>query len=282
MKTRSSGRSRGGYQFTSRDGLILNLIYELDKPDTSHITKLLFPPAQKIGRFYQTTSAQAIRRLEHLTRDGYIKPERAPIIAGLPYFPFAYSLTIRGYEEVALIRGVDVKTLDRPKKLVSARSAHYPHHKRVLDVLTDAMIAAEMTGIRLSNWKKTRTLREAYQDYQADLYLLLDCAGRPLNLFPEIDLGSETQEQWKERVRSMMAFWKSSFYRENFPDYHNLRFPVITIHDERMHNLMKWSEEAGGTSRLWFSTFSCVTPDTLFTKPIWQIPTVKEPHALTD
>jgi Replication-relaxation len=288
MTTHSSnkGTKKKGYQFTSRDGQMLHFTYELDKPDTSHYTKILFRPTCKPAegqptRAWQTTSAQAIRRLEHLTRDGFLKAERPPLITGMPYLPYAFSLTAKGYEEVAVIRGVAVKELNRPRKLISTRSIHYLHHKRVLDVLTDAMISAELAHIPLIMWKKTRTLREEYQEYQADLYLRVNVGGRLLNLFPEIDLGTETEGQFKERLGAMMRFLKSPYYRTTYPSPDTLRFPVITTSEERMHMLMKWAREAQASSRIWFTTFTRLTPEAVFTELIWIIATVDGQYHLT-
>src|SRR5690242_16624241 len=95
------------FQVTERDLKILDYIYLLEKPDSSHLCKLLFRPSGKNKqgepvehpKKYQTTSAQATRRLEHLEAAKLIQHERPPLISGTANLPYAFSLTARGYEE---------------------------------------------------------------------------------------------------------------------------------------------------------------------------------------
>jgi hypothetical protein len=46
---------------------------------------------------------------------------------------------------------------------------------------------------------------------------------------------------------------------------------TVTTGERRLANLKKITEEAGGKSRFWFTTFEQLTSNTALNQPIWQI-----------
>lgn len=288
MSQSGSGK-KNGYQLTKRDGSILCLLAHLDKLDTSHICKLLFRPDPTTGRKYHTVSAQAIRRLEHLRDAKLIQSERPPLIEGRQGLPFAHSLTPKGYTEAAIIKGVDVQALDRPKTLISTKSMHYFHYKKSMDVLTDALLAAQLSGLSMPYYKTPRTLKEeAAGGYHADCYFAHSFNARLLHLFCETDLASEHVTRWEEKVSAAAASWNSETFRTHYlsPEIAarytsvGLRVLVITTTETRREQLIEATIRAKCGTRFWFTTFERLNPETFFTDPIWTIATREGLHCL--
>jgi hypothetical protein len=80
-------------------------------------------------------------------------------------------------------------------------------------------------------------------------------------------------------VRPGVAYLTSPIYETRFGVAYG-RFLVITSGGKRLENMLRHAKRVKGGEVFYFTTFAAVTPETLFTAPIWNAPGKDKPFAL--
>ena len=104
----------------------------------------------------------------------------------------------------------------------------------------------------------------------------------------EIDRGTVTvsptawqQRGWTQKIRAYLEYYQSGAYEQRFQT-RSFRVLTVTTSEERLRNMRKATEEAGGDARFWFTTFDHVTPEMILTEKIW-FPAVSDiPYSLLE
>lgn len=290
MKTPSSRRpvleraknNKPPFAKTQRDDEILNLIYEFDYADRFHIEKLFFPPDP--SRNTTAPSSQCIRRLEGLFHGGYVDRHRYYCTWKEGSYPIIYQCTARGYEEVANLRGVEVRDLDIPPK-AAITTNKYPHNKRIRDLRAYVLRASAITHIPVVHWIKDRTIRQTHEEdkvlvshngtaltrsWMPDGIFTLQIAGEEWWYPVEIDMANQSLDTWAVKMKTIITHRQRGLYQARYGT-NSQRNLILTTGEERLANLMRVAEDAGAKTRFWFATWDQVTEHTIFTGRIWRL-----------
>lgn len=103
-----------------------------------------------------------------------------------------------------------------------------------------------------------------------DAYFLLNLGDRRAHFFLELDRATMSNKCWKTRVLAYKAHTESGKYQKHYQTQ-SLRILTVTTTPERLANLRKTTEEAGGDMLFWFTTFDQATPDKVLFSPIWSV-----------
>lgn len=166
--------------------------------------------------------------------------------------------------------------------------------------------ACELSGIELREWKPDRVLlRElkgkkvkyagplegAYEKVIIpDGYYIL---AKPIShngrtgvelhrFFVEIDMGTQTLKQrqqtikqpqrtWEHKVKAYLEFLKDNGVCQEMFGTNKVRVLLLTTSEQRMFDLKKVVEDAGGNAMFWLSTFDALTPHTALREPIFHV-----------
>lgn len=272
---------------TQRDDEILNLIYEFDFADRAQIEKVFFPPAP--SRTSHAPSAQCIRRLEGLFHEGYVDRHRYYCSWNEGSYPLIYTCTARGYAEVAGRRDVSLTDLDIPPK-TAITTNKYPHNKRIRDLRVFVMLASRLYGLPLVQWITDRTIRRTHNSDQVpvphngrvlarslepDSIVVLQIAENHWFYPIEIDMGNQSLDTFAIKIKTIIECRQRGIYQARYKTG-SQRNLIVTTSKERLANLKRVTEEAGGKTRFWFTTWDKVNEHTIFTAPIWEIATLPE------
>jgi hypothetical protein len=231
--------------------------------NTVQIIKLMFPPDPSTGRTYQLQSAQGQRRIQSLTKEGLLIPTIPLIEVGKGKDPNVHTVSKKAIET-----GItDGPLIARP----NVRSDFYPHEKGLRDVVTDILRCATLHNIHIPTFKRTGILKNEYEPYKADWYFAIAFDdGNPYHIFLEYDRVEESEVKWKTKLARINTYLDSQEYKDIYK-YHRVRIITVTTGQKHMETMMKWTHEAGGRARFWFTTTSKLTPDTALTMPIWSV-----------
>ena len=142
-------------------------------------------------------------------------------------------------------------------------------------------------GVSLLEWKRDAFLtREKFPDPEDDDRKLIVAPDASFGLslpegatyfFVEVDLGTETLDRFRRKVRAYQEYWRSGRYVER---YDHRYFRVLTIAETpgRLVNLIEVCAEEGARRMFLFTTAPAVTERVL--GPIWFTPDSREPVSL--
>ena len=87
-----------------------------------------------------------------------------------------------------------------------------------------------------------------------DGYLVYHTPGRQLHAFVEADLGTVANKRWATRVQAYVAYRLSGAFRRRY-GASSFRVLTVTTTPRRLSNLLRTTENAGGKSLFWFTTW---------------------------
>jgi hypothetical protein len=308
----SKPRAPRRYRFTpvARDVQILYAIALLGCATAEQIEQLYYTPgfSKKLNKKVTSSSCQG--RLRDLLREGYLRLIERYQLLREGKKPYIYALTDAGASFLARQLGCEV--VDLPWRRTDTRlRADYIEHL----LLTNSFRTVVLRGVTdtpplvLRTWHDDLTLKSTHASDKMritgptgkqqtavlvpDGYFVLGntslyTGGDDEKAFMvEIDRATEpvfsNDEQrasWVRKIRMYLEYFKANgFYQQRYGT-HKGRVLTITTSEQRMNNLIKMTEQAGGMQRFWFTTFDLVTPKTVLFTPIWRMANFNKMGAL--
>ena len=174
----------------------------------------------------------------------------------------------------------------KPKHNTVTQSHFLDHLLATNDVRIAIEIAAKANSMSIKKWLDDRTLhselakdrvtietdsgRQVKQTVIPDSYFFLTDGEFDYHHFLEIDMGTETRKKFARKIKRYLAYYQSGRYEERYLTK-AMRVLTITTSRKRLKNLQAVTKDVGGEHEFWFSTFDDVTPETVFSAPIWQV-----------
>jgi Replication-relaxation len=280
---------------TMRDIAIIEAVYRYRVMTSTQIEALLFPA---------TTSAQARLRLRLLFQNGYLYRDEQLQRPSEGKKPLLYFLDSRGVEELAQLFGCDRTDLDWHKDERTVGPLHLSHLLLSHDIRIAVTHSATTHGFFLVEWKDEKTMRREHRQdpitvtladattYTThvipDGYFCLEALDKRKHRFLEVDratvTGKATSEQnraWDKKIAAYLAWYRSGKYHER---YQTKAMGVLTITtgEERLANLKRITEEAGGKERFWFTCLSRLEGVDILTEPLWSVATSEERRSIIE
>ncbi|MHB1357696.1 MAG: replication-relaxation family protein [Anaerolineae bacterium] len=260
-------------RLTARDIQVLQAVHDYRVLSREQIQRLLFPS--------QNTTNY---RLQRLYQHGFLDRRWRPVEYGQGMGQAIYLSTKRGVNILAQHLTVHPEHLHHQSTSRTARSPFLEHTLQVNDVCIAFALAVQDAGYRIERWIREDELRAAREYVYLsttsgtprqvaiipDAYLVLRFGDRRAHFLLEIDRATETSGRWAHRVQAYLAYIASGQYSRRFGTT-SLRILVITTSRERMANLLRATEEAGGGSVFWFTTLELAQSGDVLTEPIWQV-----------
>jgi Replication-relaxation len=280
-----------------RDDRILADIFEHGALTAEQIAALNFPPNGKFeNRVFPVTdvSSAVYTRLRKLSGYHYLEQRNRPH-TDLGMKGQLHRLSKEGIAVLAAQLGCTVEDLlSSRRQTVPKRDLE--HFILINDVWIALKIAASqhhakiVTWISESEFKKDPLIvpadatltagKSRPQEFVPDGYFHLEIERnqrRTLHRFVEIDRGKETgistnpiYRTWETKVNLYQQYYDLGAYQKRFRTQ-QMAILTITTSEERLANLKRVSENSGGESLFWFTTFDKATSDAILTKPIWQL-----------
>ena len=285
---RSTSPELPSLRLTKRDIQIINACYEYRALSSAQIHSLLF-------EHDQVSQQRCHHRLKLLFHHGYLHRDEQPTRLSEGRRPLIYFLDRKGAQLLAGYLDLSPSELDWDPKDTVAGASHLfiDHLLKTNDVRIAITQSAQKENAAIEQWIDDKTLKSRQmKDYVTladakqherrvavvpDGYCHLTAGDRQSHHFVETDMctvvGLSTKSgrrDWAKKVRSYLAYHESGQFKDR---YHTSSFRVLTVTtgERRLANLKKITEEAGGKSRFWFTTFEQLTSDTALNQPIWQI-----------
>lgn len=273
---------------TGRDRQILHAVYEFRMLTREQIERLLFRPDGGQDHFTKTSKARL--RLKLLYQNNYLERVPMPVGTGTWAWQPVYRLAQRGAAIVASELGIPVRKLqywgngdDRKKRATEVSVLFLAHALQVNDIRIAVTLAAAQHGYRVEKWLGDVELKsQEMKDYVAvneqgtrrlvsvipDAYFVLRLGDRRASFFLELDRATMTNSRWGTRVSAYLTYIHSGKYTERYQT-RSLRILTVTTSEQRLMNLKKATEKAGGRDVFWFTTYDEVSPSSVFFRPIW-------------
>jgi Replication-relaxation len=275
---------------TQRDKEIIGQVYLFRLMTREQIEKLLFPPDK--GQDHPTKTSSVRKRLKLLYQHEYLERVPAPIGPGVWAWRPVYRLAEKGAEVVAAELGLAAKKLkywgkgsDKDHRSDEVSLMFFEHARAINDVRIAVTLAAKKNGFEVEKWVDDNQLKsQEMKDYVTvkgrkqsqrvpvipDAYFILNMGKKRAHFFLELDRATMSSKRWKTRVLGYRAYTASGKYQER---YHttSLRILTVTTTEERLSNLKKTTEQAGGNKVFWFTTIDQVTVGNIFFSPIWSV-----------
>ncbi len=290
-------------QLTRRDLAIIEAVYAYRTLTTPQIETLLFPgDNQKIQATAQNPHSGKTNRCRHrlklLFHHGYLHRTELPVPLAYGRRPLVYFLDKKGKTALGQHYGVEPHELDWQPRHNSVGDHFIEHLLKTNDVRVAVTVAAPQHSFNLTTWLDDRTLRQQQnRDYVMvrgpqggqyrrtavvpDGYCHLQNPYAEFHFLLEIDrrtvVGQYSRwggKDWGRKVRAYIAYFtpqepdQPSLYEQRFGTS-RLRVLTVTTGPARLENLKRITEQVGGRSRFWFTTFDQITPKTVLSEPIW-------------
>lgn len=277
------------FRLTKRDIAIITACYEYRALTTPQIQQLIF---QQQGK---STQVKCQQRLKLLFHHGYLHRDEQPTKLTEGRRPLIYFLDHKGAQLLAESLSVQVSDLDWNARDNTAGAGHLfiDHLLKTNDVRIAITIAAQEHGASIERWiddkalrrrntKAYVTLRGKKSDEQRvalvpDGYFHFKQQQHHSHYFIETDMctvvglsSKSGRRDWAKKIRSYLAYLESGQFQKRYKAQ-AFRMLTVTTGASRLANLKKVTEEAGGKSRFWFTTFEQLSSEAAFAQPIWQI-----------
>jgi hypothetical protein len=250
-----------------------------------------------IQRIFGLRKTQTYQQMGHLEQLGLIRKSTYKQSKRLDQ-PVCW-LSPAGAEWVAFHQGVmlaDLSWREEPRWLF------LKHDLSVVDFRLDVIEACEQSKGRLvlEEWVservfKTEADRITYQTISGeqrkktiipDSYFIVRVVGQEKDQFKrfflEIDNATEDNPRFSDdKVLPGMAYLNSSEYERRFGVKGKGLFLVVTTGGTRLQNMLRHTKRLN-VKRFLFTTFDKVTPETLFSHPIWHYIGSPEPVPLIE
>jgi len=260
-------------RLTARDMAVVLAVRDYRVLRRDQIQRLLFP-SQNTANY----------RLQLLFQHGFLERRWRPVEYGQNPGQAIYLLGKRGADLLAKSIAVPSEIVARQGVSNTVHSPFLQHALSVSDVRVAFTIGAQRAGYCIERWIREDGLKAAgdyvYTSYNTetprqvaiipDAYLALRLGDRRAHFLLEVDRATETSGRWAHRVQAYLTYIASGRYSRRFGTT-SLRILTITTSRERLTNLQRATEEAGGGSLFWFTTLGLVQPETVLSEPIWQV-----------
>lgn len=288
---RAEAPMRPPLQITERDLAILQVVDEYHVLTTPQIVRLLFAPTSNEKR---GPLVQCQRRLAKLFHHGLLQRDEQPTRLSEGRLPLLYTLDRAGAELLASYHHVALHHLNwRPRQNKAQTSQFFLGHLlQVNDVRIAMSLAAQEHGydmkwldekaLKFQMGKDVVTVGDLGSSGQRttivpDGYCHLEGPDGHYHLFWEIDrrtvVGRAQQPErrdWARKVEAYIAYRKLGLFQQRF-HAENFRVLTVTTGEQRLANLKDITEERGGNTRFWFTTFAALTAETVLSCPIWHV-----------
>ena len=210
-----------------------------------------------------------------------------------------YCLDKRGAELLAEEPTISKADLRWNRKNHQVTSQFMEHSLAVNDVRIALELSCRELACQITEWIDEHDLKKAHTRDQElvhvegargikqrvavvpDGYFVLQAGNRRAHVFLEVDRATITNKRWMQRVRAYDAYYRSGRYETRYQT-RSLRVLTVTTGEERLANLKKATEKAGGGMMYRFTTFNRVTAEDILTKPIWRIAGRRGTHRLVE
>lgn len=256
-------------RLTERDRSILEAIHTFDG-------LLSF---SQIQRMFFTGKSQAEERLKLLYQNKYLN--RPTLTQRRHLSEMIYWLDRKGAEMVASLQGLSIREFGWRQE---PRWFQVEHDLSVNDFRLTLCQSLQLNPtITLENWIPESEFW-AYPDtinYQynnttirrkiiPDGFFLISYNKLRIRYLLEIDRSTEDNPRFlREKILPGLAYLKSSQFENRF-GHKSGRWVVVTTSERRLKNMLLQAKRAQTDGLFYFSTYSKVTRENLFTAPIWQ------------
>lgn len=276
---------------TQRDREILRQVYAFRLMTREQIEELLFRPER--GQDHMTKTSKVRQRLKLLYQHGYL--ERIPLPTGPGQWAWrpVYRLARKGAKLLAEEKNMTISQLnywgkadDREHRTSEPSLLFMKHSLEINDVRLAILRAAEAHGYCVEQWLDDTALKREKMKQDTvfrsdwdggakvgvipDAYFVLHLGDRRAHFFLELDRATMSNGRWRSRIYSYLDYVHSGRYRERFQTP-SLRILTVTTTAQRLENLKKATEQAGGKELFWFTTMDQVSPSNVFLGPIWRL-----------
>lgn len=237
----------------------------------------------QIQALFFNSRSTAQYRLSRLYQHEFLDRQFMSVTSGGPASsPIIYTLGKRGAQVLIDELGYEQNEVRLPKRAAFAWQ-FLEHLLKINDVRVAVTLATNTHGWELEAWYDEAVFR-GNPDYVMlksdkgkmskkpvlpDGYFCLNTPWGKAHFFLEVDRGKEPHSKFRPQVEVYQAYTASGQYQTRFSK-RSLRVLVVTTSPRRMANLKETTLKAGGDRKYWFTTFEQLTPDTVFTVPIWQ------------
>ncbi|MCO6450069.1 MAG: replication-relaxation family protein [Caldilineales bacterium] len=279
-------------QLTERDIAIVDAVYRHRVLAADQIEALFFSSSSPRGR---RSSCQ--NRLKLLFHHGFLQRIVPALVLGEGRKPYVYALDERGADIVASIQGVDRENLAWQPKQNEVGGLFLNHLLAVSLVRVVFEVLAADQVLTILGWHGEHELRGEPLNQRMpyvmqgrkkvrtipDGYFVLQPPGKAetLHFFLEVDLGTESNKQWQDKINAYNLYRETGESVQHFGTQ-NYRILTVTTSDKRLQNLQQATREAEGKHHYWFTTldqFDLWNPGRAL-QAIWRIPSVSERKAL--
>jgi len=286
-------------RLTKRDIAIINACYEFRALTSQQVQRLFFRSGTDRG---QLTQCQL--RLKLLYHHGYLYRDEQPTKMNDGRRPLVYFLDRKGAAMLAECLEIPVTDLDWSSKNNAAGAKHLfiDHLLATNNVRIAITIAAQQQQTALERWLDDKTLKssqmkdqvtvETAKDKQQQIAIIPDGyfhlreQQRDYHYFVEADLrtmvgisGKSERRDWAKKIRSYLTYKESGKFQKRY-EAKSFRVLTVTTSEKRLQHLKQITEDVGGLSMFWFTTFKKIHANNALSEPIWQIASRTGDHSL--
>lgn len=292
--TRSNARTPRDPQFrlTPRDRAIVRDVYRCRALTAAQIERLHWTTCSSGPSDGQegATNTRCLHRLKLLSTAHFLY--RADIhLLTEGRRPYVYFLDKRGAELLVATDEVAPEELQWNEWQRDRTSLFLVHLLATNDIRIAVEQACRRQNVAVEQWIDEFTLKRDHHGETVaiagprggtqtvtvipDSYFVLTTAQARHHQFMEVDMATETgiassgRPDWGRKIDAYQAYYRSGKYQAR---YHtaSLRVLTITVGEKRLAHLKQITEERGGKSRYWFTTFQRAITADILTAPIWQ------------
>ncbi len=274
-----------------RDLEIVHAVYAHRVLTSAQIGALFFP-----GAASEATSA-CRTRLRLLVAAGLLARLEQPVTRAEGRRPFLYMPTEAGCRLLVEELGIDPHDLEWKPSYNRVGWPFLAHQLAINDLYITVTRGCALRGWTLDTWIDDRILRKTHTAHPQtagaaagvvvpDAYFTVQTPAGIFRLFAEIDRAtmavaptSLSTKSWERRIEGYQAFFASPAIMEMYGTT-SIRVLTVTTGERRLTHLKEAIEAVGGQKRYWLATFSDITPEAVFTSPIWHVATVTGRRAL--
>lgn len=196
-------------------------------------------------------------------------------------------------------RGAELLAQEWDRKTHQVTSQFMEHSLAVSDARIALELACREFTCQIRGWLDEHDLKKVHTGHRElvhvegarginqrvalipDGFFVLQVGNKRAHFFLEVDRATISNTRWMQRIRAYNAYYRSGRYKTRYGT-RSLRVLTATTSEERLANLTKATERAGGGMMYWFTTFDRVTAMDIFTKSIWQIAGQEETYPIVD
>jgi hypothetical protein len=266
----SGNKKRGSLELSSRDLSLLYALWQARYYTTTQLAALFW----RGGPVSALRSAQ--RRLRQMEAVGLVRRVEPWIKRSEGNRPFIYALGAQAPGLLCQTFDIEVAALDwKPKTSLENNFLFMDHLLATNDFQIAVTLSSEKQGLSLERWVDERELKKkemrAYVELAEaegqsarvavipDSFFVIQTERGTGHFCVEIDRGTVTiaprsGRGWAQKIQSYLLYHASGAYEQRFHARH-LRVLTVTTSLERLLRMKQTTEEAGGNSQFWFTTF---------------------------